>query len=176
MNSPWRRSRLTWIGAVVMALLPVGWWFSEYHATVAVFRQARNYHEVAHQLGGWSCLGVSRPSALQLERYSPLPKIYGQRKTAASERVVDSIGFTGVVPGPPLAVQSKSRTGGRHLPESEVASEGWFPGPAIKQGDGWWFLFIPYWLIILVFPALWFCLVWAWQRRKRRSNPLREPT
>ena len=172
MNSLWRRSRLTWIGAAVLALLPVGWWFSEHHATVATFRQARHYHEIAHQLGGWSCLGVSRPSAFQLERYSPSPLNYGFDRTAAWERVADSIGFAGLVPGPPVSVQSKSRTGGRHLPENEIASAGWFPGPSIKQRDGWWFLYVPYWLIILVFPAMWFCLVLVWQRRKSRISLL----
>jgi hypothetical protein len=168
VKSPWQRSRLTGIGAVVLALLPVGWWLSEHHATVTTFRQASHYHELGHQFGGWSCLGVSRPSVLLRQRRL-LPPSDSPEGLKVPDFAFDLGGFTPVAPGPSVTVQS--RRGVRHILEGTVANAGWFPGPELKRGDGWWFLFIPYWLIILVFPVLWFCLVLAWQRRKRKSSP-----
>ena len=166
MIRPWHRSRLFWIGIVLIPLLAAAWWASELYPTVTILRQNHRHRELGHRYGGWSYVVVDRPSAFQRVMWLPGSTFnVGSTSIEAWERLLDSYGFLG--PGAQPSLSFQIAAGARYLPEAPAARSAYFPPPAFQRGDGWRFLFVPYWLLLPGFLAVWATALGVWQKWKR---------
>lgn len=162
----WHRSRLFWIGIVLIPLLSAAWWASEFYPTVTTMLKHHRHQELGHRFGGWSYLSVDRPSALRdLQTIHLTTFNVGSTSMAEWEKLLDSIGF--VPSGAEPSFSFRSGPGVRYLPEELAARAACFPPPAFQRGDGWRFLSVPYWLLLPGFLAVWATAHGVWQKWKR---------
>lgn len=167
MIRPWYRSRLFGIGIVLIPLLSAAWWASEFYPTVTILRQNHRHRELGHRFGGWSYLSVDRPSALiHLRTLQPTTFNISSTSITTWERLLDSYGFIGPVAKPSLSFQLAEKA--RYLPEEPAARTVYVPPASFQKGDGWRYLFVPYWLLLPGFLVVWATALWAWQKRKRK--------
>jgi hypothetical protein len=166
MIRPWYRSRLFWIGIVLIPLLSAAWWASEHYPATTTMRQHHRYRELGHRFGGWSYWVVDRPSTF---RDLQTPTTFGVGSSLAEwEKLLDSIGF--VPSGAEPSFRFRSGPGAGYLPEEPAARAACFPTASWQQGDGWRFRFVPYWLLLPGFLAVWATALWTWQKWKRTRS------